>query len=325
MPRTGGDNKRKGWCFTCFDGEKIVFRGDLMEYMVVGKETCPDTGRLHWQGFVYFINRKRFNDCRNVLPAGTHIEPQRGTFREADEYCKKDGDFQVYGTAPAETGSAGGQGKKRAYDVCVALSKSGDFEQLPDWYVACHLKNAVFINSFYRTRDPPKDLPPSTVSGIWIHGPPGVGKSHLVRATYTGIYLKMCNKWWDGYSGQRVVLLEDLDMAAGKWIGYFLKIWGDRYAFPCEYKGGSTVIRPDLFVITSNYSIRDIFGDDIMLQEAIKRRFPELELTSRAECIGATLPTLPNGSSEVLQEAETGGQALQASSSPAPCSSSSPD
>jgi len=49
----------------------------------------------------------------------------------------------------------------------------------------------------------------------------------------------MCNKWWDGYSGQRVVLLEDFRHAD---LADYLKIWTDRYPFTAEIKGGT--VRP---------------------------------------------------------------------------------
>lgn len=47
--------------------------------------------------------------------------------------------------------------------------------------------------------------------GVWIYGPPGTGKTRYVHEKYDDIYDKGQNKWWDGYTGQKVVLIDDLD------------------------------------------------------------------------------------------------------------------
>jgi len=57
-------------------------------------------------------------------------------------------------------------------------------------------------------------LPPYThdrVRGIWVYGPPGTGKSYLVRNKYKDAYIKDDTKWFDGYTGQSTIILEDLE------------------------------------------------------------------------------------------------------------------
>lgn len=51
-----------------------------------------------------------------------------------------------------------------------------------------------------------------------------------------------------------------------------MKLWGDRYSFLAETKGGAINIRPKKIVITSNYKIEDLF-EDTVLAAAIRRRF----------------------------------------------------
>lgn len=112
--------------------------------------------------------------------------------------------------------------------------------------------------------------------GIWIFGRPGVGKSFDVRryckGKGLGLYDKPHNKWWDGYSGEEVVVLDDLHPDDKNWITKFLKTWTDAYVFKAETKGGMMAIRPKWIVVTSNFEIHE-FAERMQDIEALNRRF----------------------------------------------------
>lgn len=108
--------------------------------------------------------------------------------------------------------------------------------------------------------------------GQWYWGVPGSGKSYKARMENPGAYIKMSNKWWCGYTGEDVVILEEVERDA-TYLKHFLKIWTDRWAFRAERKRGTMFIRPKDIIITSNYSIEQIFYDDKELQQALIRRF----------------------------------------------------
>jgi len=67
-----------------------------------------------------------------------------------------------------------------------------------------------------------------------------------------------------------------VDPTHSAWIGRFLKIWGDRYSFPAEVKGGSMSIRPLKFFVTSQYRIEEVFQDE-PTREALNRRYVVIE------------------------------------------------
>ena len=48
-------------------------------------------------------------------------------------------------------------------------------------------------------------------------------ESRWVRDTYQVFYTKPMNKWWDGYAGEEVVVLDDFDPRHAEHLSYYLK------------------------------------------------------------------------------------------------------
>jgi len=111
---------------------------------------------------------------------------------------------------------------------------------------------------------------------LWIYGEAGFGKSYEARKRLGDkFYAKIAaNKWWDKYKGEPNVLIDDFDKSHAYQIAN-LKIWADVYAFPVEIKYGNDMIRPKIIIITSNYSIKEIWPDPIE-HNPILRRFKEI-------------------------------------------------
>lgn len=99
----------------------------------------------------------------------------------------------------------------------------------------------------------------------------------MAREMDADYYPKLCNKWWDGYRGQKHVIMDDVGLDH-KCLGQHLKIWSDHYACVLETKGGAQASNYEKFIVTSQYSIDDIFSGDIPTLEAIKRRFKVIHL-----------------------------------------------
>lgn len=109
--------------------------------------------------------------------------------------------------------------------------------------------------------------------GIWYHGPSGSGKSFRARK-HGKFYNKGQDLWWDGYRGEEVVILDDFDKQ-GRELHHQLKKWADLYDEQGAVKGGFVKLVHEKFIITSNYTIKELFGLDDKLYDPINRRFKE--------------------------------------------------
>lgn len=233
------------------------------QWLTGQKEVGTNTNRPHWQLFVSFKRAVRLAAIRKLFGTRVHAEPSRS--EAAETYVHKE-DTAIAGTRFSLGEKAFNRNSKTDWALAKEKAKIGALDDVPpDVYIKYYrtLKSIAMDNM-----TKPNDL--TMVAGIWIHGPPGVGKSHFARAQYgPDLYLKAQNKWWDGYQGEKNVLLDDLDT---KVLGHYLKIWADKYAFMAECKGSSIQIRPNNFIITSNYTPEQLF-DDPVLAQAVRRRF----------------------------------------------------
>jgi len=76
----------RDWCFTAWT--LPVFDKDNCKYVVFGNETCPSTGKLHYQGFAVFVRTCRIPMAKKWIGAGDgcNVEPRRGTRKQAADY-----------------------------------------------------------------------------------------------------------------------------------------------------------------------------------------------------------------------------------------------
>jgi len=241
------------------------------KYLVFGREKAPTTGTPHLQGYVTFLESKTLSAAKKAIGPTAHLEIAKGTAKQASEYCKKDGDFMEIGTLPSSAGEQG-QSEKERWAAAWDAAKSGDMESVdPDIRIRCYRTLKQIATDHIVV---PADA--DGVTGVWLTGPAGCGKSRKAREDWPGSYLKLTNKWWDGYQGQEAVIIDDVDKSHAC-LGHHFKIWADRYAFNAETKGGMLCIRPKDIVVTSQYTIDDIW-EDAETREALHRRFTTLNM-----------------------------------------------
>lgn len=244
--------------------EKLIALG-IMEAIVC--EEKHEDGSPHLHAYVKLnegVTKKQSVHTFNLIGKSGDYQPAR-SWKACQEYVKKDGNYISHNI---EVESAVQKKAKRSRQIL-----EDDIDNLIDTGVI----SSTQIYQVKKSRlayEEMKQAPYShdDVRGHWYYGPSGTGKSRKAYTENPGAYLKAQNKWFDGYTGQDVIILDDLDSTT---LGHYLKIWADRYPCSGEVKCGNVQLRHKKFIVTSNWSIEELFKDEPKMIEPIKRRFKE--------------------------------------------------
>lgn len=233
--------KARGICFTIFGYEKIIDKlrteAKLAEYAVLGFEVCPKSLRKHIQGYIYYENKRSLSKFSRDF-GNCHVEPQRGKHREASDYCKKDKQFEEYGDLPV-------QGHRTDWEKAIKGLKDRTVEEI----IEEQPQLAPCISALDKLKN--RKLKPiqRDVKVIVLYGKGGTGKTRWAYDNYPDIYKKPHDNWWDGYEGQKAILLDD-------YYGYIkysdLLTVLDRYPLYLNVKNSHVWAQYDTVVITSN-------------------------------------------------------------------------
>ncbi|AGO61982.1 putative Rep protein [Circo-like virus-Brazil hs2] len=274
------------WCFTEYDNEKVqnyeewfnrLFNSEAgIDYICGQRERCPNTGRLHIQGYVVFTRKKRLNGAKEGLDStGVHLERRMGTHRQAVEYCQKeesrDGEFIELG----EYDDRGSQTK--CMEEIKKRIREGDSElDIAEEYFGIWCRYNKAFSKYRAMVQPGRDFK-TIVRVYW--GRSGVGKSR--RATYEcgpDVYRKPLGEWWDGYNGTSNIIIDDFY----GWLRFdeLLRCL-DRYKHSVPIKGGFVNFAPELLIITSNVEPREWYNREKISDfrfDALVRRLDVVEL-----------------------------------------------
>lgn len=266
-------SRSRGWCFTLnnfSEAERDEILAIECQYLIVGRERGAE-GTPHLQGFVQFENKKSLSQVK-ALNQRAHWEETKGSIDQNITYCSKEGDFEERGTRPMSQKRKGEANIER-YDRARKLAKEGKLDEVD---ADIHVRNYGNLKKIQAEHQCVLPVLPGELheKNWWIWGPAGVGKSIEVQRRFPGAYAKDLNKWWDGYDGQEVVKIEEMDHYH-KNLAREFKIWGDRFAFPAETKGGSMMVRPKRVIVLSNESINEVWEDEVT-RAAMHRRYKEI-------------------------------------------------
>lgn len=260
------------WCFTWNnyvsrdEADLAKFAAEYCTWMVYGHEVGA-LNTPHLQGYMKVEKPKRLTWLKSNLSGHVHFEIAGGTDEQNFKYCSKGENVVEYGNRPKFV--TNGEREQNRWAQAILSCKAGRMDDIDPQIYISYYSNCMKIQTANQV--PPGDL--VELENFWFQGEPGTGKSTRARTLYgKSLFNKPMNKWWCGYQSEDNVLMDDFDHG-GACLGHYLKIWGDKFPFTAEVKGSSRSIRPMRIVITSNYSISDIWPGDMEMQTALKRRY----------------------------------------------------
>lgn len=251
--------RARGFMLTINNPTELVeetLKSDKFRYLVYQVESGDEKHTEHIQAFIYYENARVWPKKRYP---GAHIEIARCN-KAAIKYCMKE-ETRVRG--PYEFGVRPEQGRRTdleelASEIAKGEKKASDIAiDNPIAYVRYHRGLKALEESVTKSRE----IEPKV---IWLWGKAGVGKTKWAFDNYPRdeIYIKDGTQWWDGYNGEKCVLIDDFD---GRWPFRDLLRLLDRYPYRGQIKGGYVKIVSPVIIITCEFPPEDesMYGWDL--------------------------------------------------------------
>jgi len=267
--RTRAGERLSRFCFTINNYTEALYTdltvnfAPTTKWFVVGREVGAE-GTPHLQGACVLGKQMAFNSIKRISSLATaHIEPMKGTPQDSLVYCsKEDAAPFTFGTLPAP-------GKRNdLHDAVERIQKGSTLKELAadegGPAVVKFYKGLTVLRSLLAL---PRTEPPCVV---WLCGPTGVHKTRcamefgavLARGygVNDGVWLSHGGlRWFDGYDGQPVAVLDDFRAKHVQQFSFFLRLL-DRYPMSVEFKGGFVNWQPRVIFITAPHDPATVFA-----------------------------------------------------------------
>lgn len=273
-------SRLRAWCFTLnnyTEKEYNHIAAMKPKYMVIGKEV-GESGTPHLQGYIEFDNPRMLKGVKAEMNCDrVHLEGRKGTAKQASDYCKKDGDF-------IEQGTISEQGKrsdlKDIADKIISGEKTVDDIALEEPATYCKYRNGLRDIEDIVNR---KKKRTQMTKGIWYWGESDVGKSHTAfEEAGDDVHVwKDDNGWWDDYTGQKTVVINDF--RGGIKYNELLQLV-DKWPYSVRRRGRPPMPFTSEKVIVTSVLTPELCYHNLSAEDSIKqllRRFEVIKLTAR--------------------------------------------
>lgn len=240
------------WVFTInnptdSDRKQLDTLCDHVRYLCYGSEIGKKENTPHYQGYAELNSPQRFSWIKKRLTRA-YLAVRKGSRTQARDYCFKECN------EPFEFGEwkPDNQGKRNELLACKnILDEGGSIDDLWDEHFTTMLRYSRGMRE-YSLRLAKKQQQNKPIECLWIYGPSGSGKSRYAWENYPDAYRKNNSKWWDGYSGEDVVIWDDYSQTTD--VPYQTLLgWIDRYKKSGETKGGTVPLTYSKIIFTCTH------------------------------------------------------------------------
>lgn len=256
------------YVFTDFDvSEESIKAWKEIEcrYLIIGDETCPETKRKHFQGYIEF----------NSKISGMNLQKKIGhKFWNKEAKGGADANFTYSSKEEIllERGHPKQQGKRSDLDIVREhINDGGKVEECMEF---CRSMQAYkFAETYANYKQPDRNWLPE-VYIFW--GEPGTGKTRKAVEEHKGTIIVYNGTFFLGYKNQECVIFDDFDGYCDRQLLLNLL---DRYPLVVNIKGGEKKWNPRKIIFTSNINPKDWS----CWNSALERRITSVEKFSMPE------------------------------------------
>lgn len=255
-----------------------------VSYLCFGKEVGA-SGTPHLQGYMEFTSPKKASTLQKRFRKRMHFEARRGSPKQCVEYCKKGSQSKDewkslgvkgpnYGVEADvyEHGELSHQGRRDdltpVYDAIMAGSPINQVAiDFPNQWIKYH---KGFLDFYNRTKTHRAICP----IVYWFYGEAGAGKTSAAVQRFVGDYFIKNSEsvWWDGYTQQTCIIIDDFDFNEKIGFRNLLRIM-DSFQYQVEVKGSTVALNSKYLIFTSDSHPQDYFPHDKKWAQVSRRIF----------------------------------------------------
>ena len=259
----------RSWDFTHPNptDEDLAFWERLECNALILAEEVGDGGLRHFQGRVTFNRKYRLSACKKLH---SHVHWEVSKALADNNYFKKEGAKLLIEKGSMKRGARNDleQVKKKLKET----NSIGSIVEEVNNYNTIRMCQAILTY-----KETPR--PVEKIRVIWYWGGTGLGKTKAVYDMHPRdeVFRPLSYKWWDGYDGHRIVLLDDFRKDFCKFHELLTLL--DIYPYRVECKGGSRQIQATTFYVTSAFGPGELYESREDIEQLLRRVTEEWKFT----------------------------------------------
>ena len=258
----------RSWEITVFNPteEDLKWLEELEYSSIYISKEVAEGGLHHWQGRIIFNRAYRLSALKKLHPTAHW------------EVTKASADWNYYKKLGSEVIKNDIKQKGQRTDIEQIKKKLKTTNSVGAIVEEASFQTVRLCEKILQYNEPQRLVEPIKV--IWYWGPTGTGKTRQVFALHpqVEIFRPVSYKWWEGYDGHKIVLLDDFRKDFCKFHELLTLL--DIYPYRVETKGGSRQIQAKVFYITSAFGPAELYDGREDIEQLLRRVTHEWKFTN---------------------------------------------